>query len=697
MLHRLANNQYVVAFLWYVALSLLVMAPALPVAGVAIPGGPVAETDGWQNVWNLWWVQRALATPANPLFTPLLFYPEGVDLTLQTLNIANGVLFAPVTALFGPIAAYNAALLAALALSGLGGYALAARVSGDRGASLVGGAVFAFSPFHMTKVWDGQLELITLQWIAFYALFLLRTVEDLRRRDALLAGLFLALIGYTSWYYLLFSGVYSLLFAVLWLAGAPRARRQAMAVQLGLSGAWGALLLAPFLVAAARAARSSGSGGPRFNPADPLDPILIHSANVYDLLLPNGLHPLWSDTVEKLVRTWHPYIGAWNIAPGFVALALGTIALVAARRDSWRWAILGLAATILALGPVLQIGTTRTMIPLPYQLLLAAPGMEIARRPSHFIVILTLMLAPLVALGLRALRARVQPHHGQILAGAAAVLIAAEYFPPAWPLHTLAVHPYYARIAGEPGAVLELPPHTESSEPLKAQMIHGQPLLGGFVSRRPAYPFASRAPGVRQLWAMRPEESRLFAGGPDDGLLALQAYSIRHILVYWNEIDPGHRANLRAALLQTLGDVAPVYADQQLSAYAVPPVEPRPFAYAAFGDGWHPEEADGPRRWRWMGAQGDLVLVNPSRRDLPILLSLHVQPFAEERMMAAAFDRQPLGEFVVRAEGATFTFRLLLPPGEHVLRLVAPAASDPGLSGRLISIVALDAQIRVTP
>lgn len=696
MRQRLSQIPHLMPVLGYLALSLLTMATALPSFMVAIPGGPVAETDGWQNVWNLWWVQRALATPTNPFFTPLLFYPEGVDLTLQTLNITNGLLFAPITALFGPIAAYNSAILAALILSGVGGYALALRVSGDRLAAFIGGAVFAFSPFHLTKIWDGQLELVALQWIAFYGLFLLRAAEDLRRRDALLAGLFLALIGYTSWYYLYFFGIYSLLFAALWLGGAPRAIRPARLRQFALAALSGSALLAPLLIGASFSARSMLTiSNPWFDPNDPVDSILIHSANLYDLLLPNGLHPVWGSAIEALARTWHPYVSAWNIAPGYVALALALAALIRARAAAWRWAVIGLVATLLALGPIVQIGATRTGIPLPYQVILATPGMELARRPSHFIVILTLMLAPLAALGIQALRAELTPRHGRILVGVVAALMWVEYLPPIWPHHTLDVPDYYRQIAANPGAVLEIPPRTESSAPLKAQIIHGQPLLGGFVSRRPFYTFAEQAPGIRQLWRLRPDQTAMFIGGADDGLVALNYYGVRHLVVQWDGLRADQQVSLRDALHQTLGDIAPVYADEKLSAYDIAPVAPRPFAY--FSDGWQPEETDGARRWRWMGERGDIVLANPLTRDIPIVVSLYVQAYQQERSVSASFAGQMLGDFAITPGGNSMIFRLLLPPGEHRLNLTAPATSETTLPRRMLSIVAIDARLHATP
>ena len=693
----LKKSAYILPLSGYLVLSLIIMAPVLPVFTTALPGGPIADVDGWQNVWNLWWVHRAVTTAANPFFTPLLFYPQGVDLTLQTLNISNGILFLPITALAGPIAAYNAAVITALTLSGIGGYALALRVSGDRLAAFVGGAVFTFSPFHLTKVWDGQLELITLQWVALYAFFLLRAVEEGQRRDALIAGVLLALIGYTSWYYLFFFSVYSVLFAAIWLARVQPWQRWGMMRQFVTVAACGLLFLAPLLIAAPRAAQAMlVISSPWFDPAHPLDKILTRSANVYDLALPNGLHPLWGSAVEMLVRTWHPYIGAWNIAPGYVALALSIVALIMNRREAWCWAVIGLIAIVLSLGPIVQIGTMRTSIPLPYQMILAIPGLELARRPSHFIVITTLMLAPLAALGLRELRKRVPPRQGYAIIGICAALIAVEFAPPRWSLHPFRVHPYYERIAGQPGAVMELPPLLEASEPLMAQIVHGQPLIGGYVSRIPLYPFVEQAPGVRQLWRMRPDDTHLFVDQADNRLKELNAFGIRHIIVHWDRISADRRTDLQAALQQTLGDLAPAYADGSLSAYRVPQIAQTPVAYAAFGDGWHAEERDGDRRWRWMAAEGEITLVNAGRSDTLIRMMISVQSYREERRLSVMLGDHVLGYRTVDPEGATIVMHFLLPPGEYRVRMLADATPDPA-SSRLISIVVTDARFFTIP
>ena len=101
-----------------------------------------------------------------------------------------------------------------------------------------------------------------------------------------------------------------MLFAAIWLIKASDEQRWVLVRRLALVAASGGVLLAPLILAAGRTARSmAGASGMRFDPTNPLDLILIHSANLYDVILPNGLHPLWGSAVESLVRTWHPYIG----------------------------------------------------------------------------------------------------------------------------------------------------------------------------------------------------------------------------------------------------------------------------------------------------------------------------------------------------------------------------------------------------
>lgn len=403
-------DPWVLAGVAYLGLALLVLAPALATFARAVPGGAVAAADGWQNVWNLWWTHRALMAGESPFYTRMIFYPEGADLTGQTLSITNGLLALPVTALFGPVAGYNFTLVTSFVLAGLGGYALAREVTGRPAAAFVGGLVLAFGPFHMTKVWDGQLELIAIHWLPLYVLFLVRAAGGRGQwRDALLAGALLAVVGYTSWYYLYFMAVASLMGAALWLPwrAGPRAWLRGLG-RLALAALVGAALLAPAIGGLLRSALA-GTG-----PSASTGLLPERSATLLDFWLPSYLHPLMGPSVLALGSSWHAGVAAWNVALGYTPVLLALVALWRAPRAAWRWAALAGAACLLALGPWLAIGPWQTGVPLPYAALAALPGGNLSHRPGHFVVIACVAMVPLVALGLSVLLDRAEAWRGGV-------------------------------------------------------------------------------------------------------------------------------------------------------------------------------------------------------------------------------------------------------------------------------------------
>ncbi|MEI7645644.1 MAG: hypothetical protein WCJ55_15325 [Chloroflexales bacterium] len=667
----------------YLLVALAVLAPALPEITSAFPGGPVAAVDGWQHVWHLWWAQRALAAGESPLVTPLLYYPDGTSLAVHPLSLSNGLLALPVTALLGPVAGYNLALLLAILLSGLGAYWLALHVCGRPGPAFVAGLIFAIAPYHLTKIWDGQLELIATQWLPLYALFLLRSVERPSSRDALIAGVFLAVVGYTSLYYLLFTAVFSAAFALIWLTWrAGRGARAALALRLGLTAGIGAVLLLPILLPILRGV---GTGGPLAQ-GEPVIPMLVsRSANLLDFFLPSALHPLWGQAVLQFGPRWHPDISAWNVALGYTALALAALGCIWRWRDAWPWLTLALLGLLLALGPELNIGGLRTGMPMPYALLLGLPGMSLAQRPGHFVVITCLALVPLTAYGLGQVAARA--HRPGIALAAAAALVIGESITLPLPLQRSDVPPAYAQLAGRPGALLILPAQEDTSFSLRGQMVHGRPIIGGYLARAFPNSFAERVPGIRQLWRMRPESLGLALAVGDDASATLRAFGVSQVVVNWDRLQPDQRVGAAAALAEALPDVLPVNTGA-VSIYDVPVGRPaQPFAF--FGAGWYAEERDGGRRWRWMPGEANLALINPAPRAAAFRLNLRAEAYASPRQVALSLDGHTISVWDVptQPDSANTTLSLLLPPGEHTLGLRAPATPETAHRGPLSIVI----------
>src|SRR5690606_34948139 len=115
-------------------------------------------------------------------------------------------------------------------------------------AAIVGG-LFAFSPFHLAKVWDGHLSWITLYWVVFYTLALFITLDSGKRKPAIVAGVLLALASLTSWYFAIFSAVFTALVLLVRLpelirAGAWRVHITNLLLMAGVA----LLLLVPVLL-----------------------------------------------------------------------------------------------------------------------------------------------------------------------------------------------------------------------------------------------------------------------------------------------------------------------------------------------------------------------------------------------------------------------------------------------------------------
>lgn len=108
-------------------------------------------------IWFLEWPAYAIAHGHNPFYSTALFHPSGINLLSNTSVLAVGVLLAPVTWLFGPVATMNVASTLGPALSALGMFWLLLRWVRWTPAAFVGGLIFGFSPFVFVNLAGGHL------------------------------------------------------------------------------------------------------------------------------------------------------------------------------------------------------------------------------------------------------------------------------------------------------------------------------------------------------------------------------------------------------------------------------------------------------------------------------------------------------------------------------------------------------------
>ncbi|MGW6060620.1 glycosyltransferase [Streptomyces sp. NPDC055189] len=181
---------------WLVAALFLSMAVILYSGRLVAPGDrylPDSLQD--QNQWEWFFAVTAdnVRHLHNPLFTTLQNFPDGVNLMANTVMLGLSVPFAPVTWLFGPAVALNAAMTLGLAATAVAWYWLILRrLVRHRGAAAVGAALAAFAPpmISHAHAHPNFMVLFMIPLIIDRALRLCEGDGDRVVRDGVVLGLF---------------------------------------------------------------------------------------------------------------------------------------------------------------------------------------------------------------------------------------------------------------------------------------------------------------------------------------------------------------------------------------------------------------------------------------------------------------------------------------------------------------------------
>jgi hypothetical protein len=692
----------------YLGLTVLVTWPLALNMATAIPGGG----DSWQFYWNLWWTERALVDlQTSPFFTPDLYYPHGADLHFHTLNLLPNVLALPVVALFGLTVGYNVIAFAGFALGGYGAYRLAyyllpdGRATERRQAAFVAGAAFTFTSYHVVHLM-GHLDMVSVQWLPLYALFLFKTWREPGRWNPVLAALFLTATALTSWYYALYMLCFTLLF-LGWSAAVTGGGRRLLAPSGRVASVLAMWLVTVSPVLVPMLVLGSDAGAV----PDPQYDTRRFSADLLAWFVPPFLHPLGRQRIfpvyETLARNGNPIEAA--VFLGYVPMALAVVALRSHTRWSYRqfWG-LGLAAfTLLALGPRLHVGGhTVTLfgwpLPLPYELFARLPFADIPRNPSRFAVMSALCLAMLSGYGAFRLLTRVSTARAGLVTVALAGAVVFEQTGAPFPQSPVEMPPFYTGLTAvdRGGALLEVPiPDDPTIYPRRMlyQTGHRTPTYGGYLSRGlPPLAF-SGLPGFGQFKHLRTgldDVVRYDAGRLGQiSRFVLNRHDARVVVIDKTLLTPAELARARRVAMTVLGAMPPFFEDAMTLAYRVP-IATSPVAPVVWLDrGWHVLEKSqsGPRpadqaRWRWLGEEAGLRLYAPS--DGTIRLGLRARAFAQPRRLTILVDGVVAGTLHVREQPEDFEVQLHVTAGEHevTLRSLDGTAVPGGGDGRDLSI-----------
>jgi hypothetical protein len=583
----------VLVLFFFTVLALLMTWPLITQIGSVYAGN---NEDLWTFQWDNWWTRYALQHGYNLLFAPVQFYPVGVSLAAHSLSFYNSLLWIPLAALFGNIAAYNITVLLTFILSGYTMFKLVEYLLGsgirDRGSdpiadhrsvipALLAGIIFAFAPYHFSQSL-GHVSLASVQWFPLLALFILKATRETTRRNMLWIGVTVLLITATRVQFLVLGGVVLTLFVLVdWLVLRREWARGAW-TRLIVGAAIGLVLSLPIVLPAAQLFAQAAA-------PDELiaDEQTWGQTDLAAYFVPMTYHPVFGSIVQPLYenfvknRAWMPYLG-------FVPLLLAVWGALRAKRRSWPWVAIGLFCFVMALGPFLRVnGAELTNIPLPYALIGDRFPLNILRSPDRYNLLLPLALAPLAAWGVQDLLARLSrrwasrlqpdsPRSAKLAKAATPRLLVAisivlgaiilfEYLGVPYPtIAPLPTSPFQKQMArdGADYAVLDLPlDRSATKRYLYYQTQHEKSTVQGRVARVPAeaYELFRRIP-LLSAW-----QSDILAQRPPDlgsQLQPLADQNVRYIILH-KDLAPQAVAALRDYFT-----LPPVYEDDQIAVYS---------------------------------------------------------------------------------------------------------------------------------
>lgn len=149
---------HVLVAVGYALLAFICFAPALLDPAHRFIG---VGTDPLEKMWFLEWAPFALTHHQPLLASTAINYPSGINMMWNNSTLLLGVVLSPVTALFGPVVAYNVCMYLAVVASAWCGYWAIRRVVGHTAGSVAGGLLYGFSPYMMGQSL-GHLTLLVM-------------------------------------------------------------------------------------------------------------------------------------------------------------------------------------------------------------------------------------------------------------------------------------------------------------------------------------------------------------------------------------------------------------------------------------------------------------------------------------------------------------------------------------------------------
>ncbi|MCI0475849.1 MAG: hypothetical protein L0Y55_06340, partial [Anaerolineales bacterium] len=676
---------------FYLALALVLTYPLVLHFDTHVPGSETWALDEYSFVWSQWWVRHALVDlGVNPLITRDIFYPIGVNLASFTMLWTNAILGLPIQFALGLISAVNATIFFSFVFGAFGMYLLAAyllrtRVAIEPGdaerAAIIAGVVFGFSSSRMVYAALGHYNILAIQWVPFYILFLIKTGRSASRKNPILAGLFAGLSFSTDPVHLLLLAMFTLLYLIFeWRTLSNRATL----ARLGILSIAAILFSTPLLIPLVNEIVSSGYKLPGWGHAEKL---LIDLAGWFT---PTSLHPLnrqWTQELDAVRQGNSRFVDVNTVFLGYATLALAILGAFLYRKKLAVWIAAIIIFAILALGPLLHINGQSVFdfdglavtFPMPFLLLHYLPFLKENRVPNRYSILVMLSFAVLIAFATSWIFQKLRDRKIALPTAYCLLLtvILSEHLALPLPLTDARVPEVYAQIAREPGdfAILSLPlgwrnsftmQGAEDTRTQSYQRVHGKYLFSGNTSRNPPalFEYFDRVALFHSLTEVETYRDVSLETLARDRALAPQLaafYDIRYVVV--NAATPNRLpySDTRGAVVEYVQQVLPlgekIYDRDGVLAYRVNQAQLPATQRVAFGadaarvyqaEGWDRDEVIGGESANWVN-RSSARIVFPIRELADYRVTLRALPFTYPQSPAQTLELivndQPIHKF----------------------------------------------------
>jgi hypothetical protein len=610
-------------FIAYVILTIIFTYPVF-FSGTQIPGGG----DAYFYLWDLWWFRKALLNFSNPYFTPYLFHPTGLNLAFSAVTPSNTLLSIPLQPIFGLTRTYNILFLISFIIAGYGTYKLTRYLTGNSQAAFIAGLIFMFSPYHFAHSL-GHLNLMSIEWIPFYVLYFLKTVNEKYFKNAIYSAFFLLLVALSEYTYL----VYLLAFTVIFLLYHTFVNKKYLInsdliKRLFIMGAVFGSFFFPFAYPMLKELATSKSnymysGG-----------FVTYSADLLGFFLPSELHPILGHFSSQFYKNFTGNSAEYTVFAGYTVLTLAAIAFLKVKTKEVKfWAISTIIFIIFSLGPVLHIngifrGTIEGInfaIPLPYAMIMNIPIISIARVPSRWDALIMLNLSVLAAYGLSYIFSKFEKRtFGKISKNNCftiifMVLILFEFLAIPLPMASANVPQFYNSLNdSEDFAIFEIPDfgfHLAFPEYMYYQTSHEKKIITGYTHvPESCMVFTENTPLINNLYFMYNSPKQIQTINNDIlnqdikeiGPSILNYYNIKYIILHENYMTEEQLKIAKSLLTESIDDKPIYYKNDSMSVYHVKSLPIKSFQL--LGDGWGKLEEWNGTPTRWISSNSSLFV-----------------------------------------------------------------------------------------